>query len=71
MYDCLYVRFGAWGASECVAGGRRWSKHVGWGRRWLKQAARGLKHVSGGSLLRLMSNKEVKPPVLVFGTEQV
>ena len=23
------------------------------------------------SLLRLMSNKEVKPPVLVFGTEQV
>ena len=44
----LYVRFGAWGASECMAGGHRWSKHVGWGRKWPKQAAGGLKHMSGG-----------------------
>ena len=48
MYDCSYVHFKAWGASERVAGGHRWSKHVGWGHRWPKQAARGLKHVSGG-----------------------
>jgi hypothetical protein len=47
-YDCLYMHFGAWGASEHVAGGHRWLKHVGWGRKWLKQAAGGLKHVSGG-----------------------
>ena len=47
-YDCLYMCFGAWGASERVAGGCRWLKCVGWGRRWPKQAAGGLKHVSGG-----------------------
>jgi hypothetical protein len=48
MYDCLYVCFGAWGASEHVAGGHKWLKRVGWGCRWLEQAAGGLKHVSGG-----------------------
>jgi hypothetical protein len=47
-YNCLYMCFGAWGASERMAGGHRWLKRVGWGRRWPKQAARGLKHVSGG-----------------------
>ena len=48
-YNCSYVRFRAWGASECMTGGCRWSKRVGCGCRWPKQAARGLKHVSGGS----------------------
>ena len=48
MYDCLYVRFRAWGASKRMAGGCRWLKCVGWGRRWLKQAAWGLRHMFGG-----------------------
>ena len=56
MYDCLYTCF----QSQKKINKRKNARTIA------------CTCISGpGVLLRLMNNKEVKPPVLAFGTEQV